>query len=67
MFEIRSAAYFGRVVPGVFDIDTYLSISGPATFFSSAIEGFVDADLARGDLFGLQSPSTLLILLHRSG
>ena len=46
MFEIRSAAYFGRVVPGV-------SISIPfnlfPTLFSSAIEGFVDADLARGD------------------
>ena len=57
VFEIPSGAYFGGLNPSnpssPFSVDPYIGITGPTTFFSSASNGFLDADSTSGDFFGI--------------
>lgn len=53
LHEPPGGAFFGGSLPSVFEIDAYINISGPSTFFSAGSADFIDADLATGDFFGI--------------
>ncbi len=51
VFEILSSAIFGG--PSLTNVDPYLGITGPTTFFSASSASFVDVLSGTGDIFGI--------------